>query len=316
MRPADFRDETSISGALGLGTAAGDLGPGAVVAGIGGIPIASTPPANLQRPQYIAANADIEWTDDPATLTVKEVDGSPSVAATEIDVPNGSGSVAGTVFTMAYAQKINGGRETESVVAASGASQTLNLANGNLFDLTITAATLTLTFSGATSGEVCSFTLWARQDGTGGRLITWPGSVVWPGGITPTLATAINALDEFVFESTDGGTTWLGHHIGAGTALGTATPLVESGVGTAGTATSASHEDHVHPAAAVSTTLAALTDVSLASLADADRLRYSTSDSKWHNSALIWRPVTTWDPTSGLWVPLVDGSGNAIMAEA
>lgn len=38
------------------------------------------------------------------------------------------------------------------------------------------------------------------------------------------------------------------------TALGSATPLVESGSGSAGTASAASHEDHVHPAATVSLT--------------------------------------------------------------
>lgn len=63
-------------------------------------------------------------------------------------------------------------------------------------------------------------------------------------------------------------------------------------------------------------TLASLTDVSLASLADADRLRYSTADSKWHNSALIWTPLTVLDPGSGNYLPLTDGSGNAIMAES
>ena len=42
----------------------------------------------------------------------------------------------------------------------------------------------------------------------------------------------------------------------------------------------------------------------------------STDGTAWRNSALILRPVTTYDPTSALWVPLVDGDGNAIMTEA
>jgi hypothetical protein len=64
----------------------------------------------------------------------------------------------------------------------------------------------------------------------------------------------------------------------------------------------------------VATALDDLTDVTITSAATADRLRFDGSI--WRNSALIWRPVTTYDPTTGLWVPLVDGSGNAIMAEA
>lgn len=61
-------------------------------------------------------------------------------------------------------------------------------------------------------------------------------------------------------------------------------------------------------------TLDDLTDVTITSPVTADRLRYDGA--VWVNSALIWRPVTVYDPTSGLWVPLVDGNGNAIMAEA
>lgn len=45
-----------------------------------------------------------------------------------------------------------------------------------------------------------------------------------------------------------GVTAWNEAHVG-GLALGSATPLVESGTGTAGTDAAASHEDHVHPGA-------------------------------------------------------------------
>jgi len=55
-----------------------------------------------------------------------------------------------------------------------------------------------------------------------------------------------------------------------------------------------------------------LTDVTITSPAAADRLRYSGT--AWVNSALIWTPLTVSDGTT--WLPLVDGSGNAIMAEA
>lgn len=46
----------------------------------------------------------------------------------------------------------------------------------------------------------------------------------------------------------------------------------------------------------------------------ADRLRWSGT--AWAHSALKWVPMTVYEPTSGLWLPLVDGSGNAVMAEA
>ena len=47
--------------------------------------------------------------------------------------------------------------------------------------------------------------------------------------------------------------------------------------------------------------------------ASADRLRWNGS--AWVNSALVWTPLTAYDPTTTNYLPLVDGSGNAVMAE-
>ena len=99
-----------------------------------------------------------------------------------------------------------------STANATGAT-TLNLANGNVFNITLTG-NATFTFSGATSGQACSFSLYLRQNATGGRTVTWPGSVRWSGG-APTLTTSANAVDILVFESLDGGTTWFGSLVGA-----------------------------------------------------------------------------------------------------
>jgi hypothetical protein len=144
----------------------------------------------------------------------------------------------------------HGGEEVYQTIAALGATHTLDLANGNGFDATLTA-NCTLTFSGATAGTLCSFMLLLRQNGTGGWTTTWPGSVVWAGGTAPTLSTTLSTASVLTFFTLDGGTTWYGFPTGEGTALGTAIPLVESGTGAAGTAVAASHEDHVHPAVAV-----------------------------------------------------------------
>jgi len=57
-----------------------------------------------------------------------------------------------------------------------------------------------------------------------------------------------------------------------------------------------------------------LSDVTITTPAAADRLRYDGT--VWRNSALIWRPLTAFDPTTGNYLPLVDPSGNQIMAEA
>jgi hypothetical protein len=57
-----------------------------------------------------------------------------------------------------------------------------------------------------------------------------------------------------------------------------------------------------------------LSDVTITSPAAADRLRYNGST--WVNSTLVWRPAMVLDPTSGNYLPVVTGDGDAVMTEA
>ncbi len=105
-----------------------------------------------------------------------------------------------------------GGVENVSAITST-ASTTLNLANGNIFNVTLNVATTTFTFSGATNGKGCSFAVYLRQ-AAANRAVVWPASVRWSGGTAPTISTTANAVDIVVFESIDGGTTWYGSLVG------------------------------------------------------------------------------------------------------
>lgn len=94
-------------------------------------------------------------------------------------------------------------KQTNSV---SG-SVTLDLSQTNVFELTLTGNT-TFTFSNPPSSTVYTFTLIAKQDATGGRTITWPASVKWPGAIVPPATTSTNAIDIWSGVTYDGGTTY------------------------------------------------------------------------------------------------------------
>ena len=61
----------------------------------------------------------------------------------------------------------------------------------------------TITFT-APAG-VGNFLFRVVQDGTGGRTVTWPASVKWPGGTAPTLSSGANAEDivTFYYNGTD-----------------------------------------------------------------------------------------------------------------
>lgn len=135
------------------------------------------------------------------------------VGATLADLGSG---VAEVTMTGANAvTNIDGGKEVVNTVAASGATETLDLGDGNVHDVTLTAD-CTLTFAGATAGVACSFTLLLRQDGTGGWTTTWPGSVIWAGGTAPTLDETASTTAVLTFFTLDGGTNWYGFPTGGG----------------------------------------------------------------------------------------------------
>jgi hypothetical protein len=103
----------------------------------------------------------------------------------------------------------SGGKETLQAHGNLGATETIDLALGNVHTGTLDA-NCTFTFTGATNGLACAFYLRLTQDGTGSRTITWPGSVKWAGGVAPILSTGAGKVSALAFETTDGGTTWYG----------------------------------------------------------------------------------------------------------
>lgn len=147
-----------------------------------------------------------------------------------------------------------------STVAASGATETLDVSVARTHDVTLTAD-CTFTFSGAVTAEAWYFTLVLRQDGTGGWDATWPGSVVWPGGSAPVLDTTASTLEVLTFFTLDGGTTWYGFLSG-----GAAVAALDD-----------------------------LTDVTITGAADGEVLTYDSGTSQWVNAAPA-APTTHWEP--------------------
>lgn len=118
-----------------------------------------------------------------------------------------------------------GGGDVLDTHGAAGATETIDLADGNVHDVTLDQ-NASLTFAGATAGKARSFSLFLRQDGTGGWTVTWPGSVVWSGGFAPTLSTDADAVDVLTFITLDGGVIWYGFALGGSSGL-TCVPLMD-----------------------------------------------------------------------------------------
>ncbi len=87
---------------------------------------------------------------------------------------------------------------------------TLNLANGNVFDVALNANITTLTISNPpAANNAGSFVLVFTADGTA-RVVSWGASILWPGGIAPTLTSTNGKKDVFGFISLNSGTNFMG----------------------------------------------------------------------------------------------------------
>ena len=152
-----------------------------------------------------------------STAELNFVDGVTSNIQTQLDAkvtPNYTGDVdiTGELVVDSY-------NETYAAVTSSSNSTTINCEAGNVFSHTLSENT-TFTFSNPpSSGTAYGFTLQVTQDASAsGYTITWPSSVDWPFSATPLLTGTASAVDQFVFYTYNGGTTWYGFT--AGKALG------------------------------------------------------------------------------------------------
>lgn len=93
--------------------------------------------------------------------------------------------------------------------AISGGTLTINLADPTWYRVTLNQNVTTITFTNFPTGKVPVFAIEFVQDGTGGRTVTFPGSVVADdGGSIPAPATAAGASTVYTFSSSDNGTTY------------------------------------------------------------------------------------------------------------
>jgi len=133
---------------------------------------------------------------------------------------------------------------TVSSPSSSSGTLTLDMVNGNAFDVTLTEDVTTLNLNNPPSklsgiqledgagnlqlesgadillqegtNQFGTIILIARQDGTGTWDITWPGLVIWERdtGESPAQTTTANAVDIYVLMTPDEGTTWYGLVLG------------------------------------------------------------------------------------------------------
>jgi len=136
--------------------------------------------------------------------------GTPSSAnlAAAVTDETGSGSlVFGTNATLTNPTVTN---YVETLYSANTSTAiTVDLANGTVQNLTLTAASVTITMPTAVAGK--SFIIILSQDATGSRSVTW-STVSWPSATPPSVTQTASRKDIFSFFSN--GTSWFGTTIG------------------------------------------------------------------------------------------------------
>jgi len=133
------------------------------------------------------------------------------ITIAEVSGP-GDLSVSGEILADVY-------NETHVSVTSASNAATVDCSAGNVFSHTLTENT-TFGFSNVpASGTAFGFSLKLTQDsGASGFTVTWPAAIDWPEATAPTLTATASGVDQFVFYTHDGGTTWYGFT--AGQALG------------------------------------------------------------------------------------------------
>ncbi len=112
----------------------------------------------------------------------------------------------------------------EYSTSATTHSTPFDCENANVFETVLSANTTVVFSNPPTAGTATDSTAYAmslkvvQDSGASGYTVTWPTSVDWPAATAPTLTATANAVDQFVFYTYTGGTTWYGFT--AGQALG------------------------------------------------------------------------------------------------
>lgn len=132
---------------------------------------------------------------------------TPQDIGTASAVRFGSVAVAGTLATNSIAT-FNGQYLSPEVDhgTISSTAATVNFSSGNEHKMLL-SANVTLTFSNPIIGG--RYVLVIEQDSTGSRTVSWPATVRWPAGVTPTLVATGGFRDLFTFLYT--GNLYLGN---------------------------------------------------------------------------------------------------------
>ena len=138
----------------------------------------------------------------------------PASASDSLKLQDGAGADIVTVSTnkVAYGKGVS--EEAVTVTQSSG-TVTLDLAQGNFFEFTLTENVTGWTFSNlASSGTASSWIIKITQHASSAKTVAYPAAVKWAGGTDHVMSTATGSIDIVSMFTIDGGTTIYANIVG------------------------------------------------------------------------------------------------------
>tara|TARA_R100000353_G_scaffold139829_1_gene99577 strand:+ start:2380 stop:2829 length:450 start_codon:yes stop_codon:yes gene_type:complete len=138
----------------------------------------------------------------------------PASASDTLKMQDGAGTDIVTVSTnkVAYGKGIS--EEAVTVTQGSG-TVTLDLAQGNFFEFTLTENVTGWTFSNlASSGTASSWIIKITQHASSAKTVAYPAAVKWSGGYDHVMSTGTGSIDIVSMFTIDGGTTIYANIVG------------------------------------------------------------------------------------------------------
>jgi len=129
--------------------------------------------------------------------------------------PQGATGATGTVpstvsnFTITGEARFGIPVETKSTPSISGGILNLNISSATLFYISLNANASIVFINPPSSPKVFTFTVQFVANGNS-YIVSWPPSVKWSNGTTPSITSTNGKIDTFSFLTHDGGANWFG----------------------------------------------------------------------------------------------------------
>jgi cytoskeletal protein CcmA (bactofilin family) len=159
-----------------------------------------------------ATAAELNFVDGVTSSIQTQLDGK--LTSFSLETYTGDVDIDGELIVSSY-------NETFQAVSSSSNATTINCETGNVFSHTLSENTTFTISNPPASGTAYGFSLKIVQDASAsGYTVTWPSAIIWPSADqyaatgAPQLTSTASAVDQFVFYTYDGGTTWQGFTAG------------------------------------------------------------------------------------------------------